>query len=298
MSTEPKFMLIGPMTSFENESQGVCKEPASGSTWWPGRRDGFLMAPTAVARTSGRPIVSRSENEKLLIGVVEEVIAAVVVVEPSGKPNASLWWSIQGRCLEFGSDGTPLYVAVPGASLEDQGDHFVFKRSLEEKSLEEATSVEVNSKSGQGSHPIFKRSLILNTTSRVAGSIDQEYLEQIVNDFNRSLTHDDADEEATVNFDDPIDVADLPLFDDEGFVNEEEGYKHLEADEGDLDNSDDFPVDFDIIYDKPSSGDSYVKASVLLVILVCSLLLSRSNLFYFPLSKTHHRNKIRTANKL
>ena len=191
-----------------------------------------------------------------------------------------------------------MYVAVPGASLEDQGDHFVFKRSLEEKSLEESTSVEVNSKSGQGSHPIFKRSLILNTTSRVAGSIDQEYLEQIVNDFNRSLTHDDADEEATVNFDDPIDVADLPLFDDEGFVNEEEGYKHSEADEGDLDNSDDFPVDFDIIYDKPSSGASYVKASVLLVILVCSLLLSRSNLFYFPLSKTHHRNKIRTANKL
>ena len=188
---------------------------------------------------------------------------------------------------------------MPGASLEDQGDHFVFKRSLEEKSLEEATSVEVNSKSGQGSHPIFKRSLILNTTSRVAGSIDQEYLEQIVNDFNRSLTHDDADEEATVNFDDPIDVADLPLFDDEGFVKEEEDYKHSEADEGDLDNSDDFPVDFDIIYDKPSSGaSSYGKASVLLVILACSLLLSRSNLFYFPLSKTHHRNKIRTANKL
>ena len=48
------------------------------------------MAPTAVARTSGRPIVSRSENEKLLIGVVEEVIAAVVVVEPSGNPTVSL----------------------------------------------------------------------------------------------------------------------------------------------------------------------------------------------------------------
>ena len=49
------------------------------------------MAPTAVARTSGRPTVSRSENEKLLIGVVEEVIAAaVVVVEPSGNPTVSL----------------------------------------------------------------------------------------------------------------------------------------------------------------------------------------------------------------
>ena len=65
------------------------KEYASGSTWSPGRRDGFLMAPTAVARTSGRPTVSRSENEKFLIGVVEEVIAAVVV-EPSGNPTVSL----------------------------------------------------------------------------------------------------------------------------------------------------------------------------------------------------------------
>ena len=46
------------------------------------------MAPTAVARTSGRPTVSRSENEKFLIGVVEEVIAAVV--EPSGNPTVSL----------------------------------------------------------------------------------------------------------------------------------------------------------------------------------------------------------------
>ena len=195
-----------------------------------------------------------------------------------------------------------MYVAVPGASLDDQGDHFIFRRSVKEaESRGNIEALEEDSdKSGSkvGGHPIFKRSLILNSTTRVAGSIDQEYLEQIVNDFNRSLTHDDADEEATVNFDDPIDVADLPLFDDEGFVNEEEGYKHSEVDEGDLDNSDDFPVDFDIIYDKPSSGASYVKASVLLVILVCSLLLSRSNLFYFPLSKTHHRNKIRTANKL
>ena len=48
------------------------------------------MAPTAVARTSGRPTVSRSENEKFLIGVVEEVIAAAVVVEPSGNPTVSL----------------------------------------------------------------------------------------------------------------------------------------------------------------------------------------------------------------
>jgi hypothetical protein len=58
----------------------------------------------------------------------------------------------QGRCLEFGSDGTPLYVP------EEAG--------------------------GEG-HTLFKRSLIFNSTSRVAGSIDQEYLQQIVRDFNR-----------------------------------------------------------------------------------------------------------------
>ena len=37
----------------------------------------------------------------------------------------------------------------------------------------------------EGGHAVFKRSLILNSTSRVAGSIDQEYLQQIVRDFNR-----------------------------------------------------------------------------------------------------------------
>ena len=124
--------------------------------------------------------------------------------------------------MEFGSDGTPLYVAVPGGSLENQGDHFIFKRSLKEAKMGgdiKAGAEDDSDKSGGEpigrAHPIFKRSLILNSTSRVAGSIDQEYLEQIVNDFNRSLTHDEAGEEASVNFDDPIDVADLPLFHNE-----------------------------------------------------------------------------------
>ena len=138
-------------------------------------------------------------------------------------------------------------------------------------------------------HPIFKRSLILNSTSRVAGSIDQEYLEQIVNDFNRSLTHDEAGEEASVNFDDPIDVADLPLFHNEDL-------DHPEDMEGDFDNSDDFPVDFDIIYDKPTSGAAFTKGAICIIILVSFLLFSRSNSFYFPSSKTHHRNKSRNAN--
>ena len=148
-----------------------------------------------------------------------------------------------------------------------------------------------------GGHSIFKRSLILNSTSRVAGSIDQEYLEQIVNDFNRSLTHDEAEEEATVNFDDPIDVAELPLFDNEELVNEAD-YNLNHDIEGDLDNSDDFPVDFDIIYDKPTSGAAYTKGAIFIVILVSSLVFSRSNSFYFLSSKTHHRNKSRNANQI
>ena len=204
--------------------------------------------------------------------------------------------------MEFGSDGTPLYVAVPGGSLENQGDHFIFKRSLKEgESGGDIEGREDDSDGGSivGGHSIFKRSLILNSTSRVAGSIDQEYLEQIVNDFNRSLTHDEAEEEATVNFDDPIDVADLPLFDNEDIVNEADySFDRPEDDEGDLDNSDDFPVDFDIIYDRPTSGAAYTNGAIFVVILVSSLLFSRSNFFYFPSSKTHHRNKSRNANKL
>ena len=199
--------------------------------------------------------------------------------------------------MEFGSDGTPLYVAVPGASLEDQpGNRFIFKRSLTDEEsrggidgLEDYSKVE--------GHPIFKRSLILNSTSRVAGSIDQEYLEQIVNDFNRSLTHDEAEEEATVNFDDPIDVADLPLFDNGDLMNEAD-FDHPEDVDGDLDNSDDFPVDFDIIYDRPTSGAAYTKGAIFIATFISYLLFSRSNLFYFPSSKTHHRNKSINANKL
>ena len=208
------------------------------------------------------------------------------------------WFIFQGRCLEFGSDGTPLYVAVPGGSLENQGDHFIFKRSLKEGESDIEGGVDDSAGGSQvGGHSIFKRSLILNSTSRVAGSIDQEYLEQIVNDFNRSLTHDEAEEEATVNFDDPIDVAELPLFDNEELVNEAD-YNLNHDIEGDLDNSDDFPVDFDIIYDKPTSGAAFTKGAIFIVILVSSLVFSRSNSFYFLSSKTHHRNKSRNANQI
>ena len=201
---------------------------------------------------------------------------------------------VQGRCLEFGNDGTPLYVAVPGGSLGDQADHFLFKRAASDKhSL-------LGGKLKTDSHQIIKRSLILNTTSRVAGSIDQEYLEQIVNDFNRSLTHKELGGEATVNFDDPIDVDDLPLFDSEDAINDVD-YKVFPREDidEDLDNSDDFPVDFDIIYDKPTSrAFCGRKVNIFALVFLCTLSFCLSSSIYFPSSKTLHGNKSKTANKI
>ena len=87
---------------------------------------------------------------------------------------------------------------------------------------------------------MFKRSLILNETSRVAGSIDQEYLQQIVREFNRSLTPEE-EQEFRVNFEDPVDIAELPDFAQQSNMD-------------DLDNSDDFPVDVSIIYGETDSS--------------------------------------------
>ena len=185
-----------------------------------------------------------------------------------------------------------MYVAVPGGSLGDQADHFLFKRAASDKhSL-------LGGKFKNDSHQIIKRSLILNTTSRVAGSIDQEYLEQIVNDFNRSLTHKELGGEATVNFDDPIDVDDLPLFDNED-ANNDVDYKVFPREDidEDLDNSDVFPVDFDIIYDKPTSrAFCGRKVNFFALVVLCTLSFCLSSSIYFPSSKTFHRNKSKTAN--
>ena len=101
-------------------------------------------------------------------------------------------YCVKGRCLEFGMDGTPLYVPLLG----------------EENEI----------------HYLFKRSLILNGTTRIAGSIDQKYLEEIVRDFNNTLNSEenrnDIDKDvmsdfANVNFDNPVDIAapDVPNFD-------------------------------------------------------------------------------------
>ena len=64
----------------------------------------------------------------------------------------------------------------------------------------------------------------------------------------------------------------------------------------DLDNSDDFPVDFDIIYDKPTSRAFVGKVDILVLVFLCTLSLCLSSSIYFPSSKTLHGNKSKAAN--
>lgn len=131
-------------------------------------------------------------------------------------------YCVKGRCLEFGLDGTPLYVPHLG----------------EEKAI----------------HYLFKRSLILNTTARVAGSIDQEYLEQIVRDFNKTLNSNDEEEEKSpdfdVNFDEPVDIPEpeLPDFSKGGFLGK--SGRNLD----DFDRSDQFLADVKIVYKDSASS--------------------------------------------
>ncbi|XP_023320697.1 A disintegrin and metalloproteinase with thrombospondin motifs 18 isoform X2 [Eurytemora carolleeae] len=68
----------------------------------------------------------------------------------SGESRSS--FCVKGRCLEFGDDGTPLYFH------QDTGDT-----------------------------RLRRRSLFVNSTSRISGSIDQSLLEQIVQEFNKTL---------------------------------------------------------------------------------------------------------------
>ena len=123
----------------------------------------------------------------------------------------------QGRCLEFGPDGTPLY--VPAFTT----DH-------------------------HESHHLFKRSLIFNTTGRgrVVGSIDQKYLEQIVRDFNKTINGETGQEQSSsVIFDEPIDIPEPELnqittnvFQNSSDDSDWEGYQV----------EDEFLADLDIVY--------------------------------------------------
>lgn len=147
-------------------------------------------------------------------------------------------YCVKGRCLEFGLDGTPLYVPLLG---EENGLHYLFKRSL-----------------------------ILNTTTRVAGSIDQEYLEQIVRDFNKTLNSNgdkESKEELSqfdVNFDEPVDipVPEVPDFSKGGLL--AKSGRNLDE----FDQSDEFLADVKIVYkDSASSCPHFVINNLLFILL-------------------------------
>ena len=147
-------------------------------------------------------------------------------------------YCVKGRCLEFGLDGTPLYVPLLG---EENVNHYLFKRSL-----------------------------ILNTTTRIAGSIDQEYLEQIVRDFNKTLNsnNEEGNEELSnfdVNFDEPVDIPapEVPGFNKDGlFV---KSGRNLDE----LDKSDEFLADVTIVYkDSASSGYKQMSSSLIFILVI------------------------------
>lgn len=150
-------------------------------------------------------------------------------------------YCVKGRCLEFGLDGTPLYVPLLG---EENGIHYLFKRSL-----------------------------ILNTTTRIAGSIDQEYLEQIVRDFNNTLNSNNQEENEKlsnfdVNFDEPVDIPEpeVPGFNKDGLI-VKSGRNLEELDE--LDESEEFLADVTIVYkDRASSCQNNLSSKFIFIIVI------------------------------
>ena len=139
---------------------------------------------------------------------------------------------VQGRCLEFGSDGTPLYVPFTPA---DNDSHHLFKRSL------------IFANTGRG---------------RVAGSIDQKYLEQIVQDFNKTINGDqqEATLQSSIIFDQPIDIAqpELDEISTQVFQNSNSSdnsvWENYEV-------SDEFLADLDVVYKETSSDGNSVKTT-------------------------------------
>ena len=153
-------------------------------------------------------------------------------------------YCVKGRCLEFGLDGTPLYVPLLG----------------EENAI----------------HYLFKRSLILNGTTRIAGSIDQEYLEQIVRDFNKTLNSNNeagTDEQLLgfdVNFDEPVDipVPEIPDFNKD--ILQKTG-RNLEE----LDESDEFLAGVTIVYKDSASRDHNLRTGNVIFILIFYVFISK-----------------------
>ena len=175
-------------------------------------------------------------------------------------------YCVKGRCLEFGGDGTPLYEHGPGEQPR-------FRRAL--VTGEEVPLEGVLWKEGRS-----RRSLMLNST-RVAGSIDQEYLRQIVRDFNRStasppastwpstdgplsfrsLSEGSGNDDFSVNFDNPIDIAELPDF----------GAEVMATEEGEVEDAVEFPVEVAVIY-TTASASHVCRLGVLIATLLIWLL--------------------------
>ena len=128
--------------------------------------------------------------------------------------------------MEFGDDGTPLY--VPFVTDENEIHH------------------------------LFKRSLILNSTGRVIGSIDQQYLEQIVQEFNKTINSNlgrsttPESSENFVIFENPIDIPepDLDELTTQVFQNDNPDWDGLEI-------SEEFLADVDVVYLEKDISSSF-----------------------------------------
>ena len=147
----------------------------------------------------------------------------------------------QGRCLEFGSDGTPLYVPFTPADMEP--------------------------------HKLFRRSLIFNTTGRgrVVGSIDQKYLEQIVQDFNKTINggkeQENSPSSSSVIFDDPIDIPGSELEEMTTKVFQKTSDDPWDSSE----ISDEFLADVDVIYKDKNSGCYTLFESKTIIVMAASI---------------------------
>ena len=110
---------------------------------------------------------------------------------------------------------------------------------------------------------------------RVVGSIDQKYLEQIVQDFNKTINGGMEEEEnlhqsSLVIFDDPIDIPEPELSE----ITTKVFQNTTNADEdddvwNDVEVSDEFLADIDIVYKDISSDCDYqLKTSFITIFLI------------------------------
>ena len=135
--------------------------------------------------------------------------------------------------MEFGDDGTPLY--VPFVTDENEIHH------------------------------LFKRSLILNSTGRVIGSIDQKYLEEIVQEFNKTINSNlgrstlttPQSSENLVNFEHPIDIPEPDLAELTTVTTVTTQVFQNDQDWDGLEISEEFLADVDVVYLEKDISSSF-----------------------------------------